>query len=316
MVDWRAMNHDAPLLNLASRQHGAVAVRQASALGISRAALRHRIDKGQWERISQRVLRLAGSPASQEQRLMVAVLHHAPAAFLARSTALACWRLPGFQKEPIELLSSRRRRITDDGLTTVHSSRDLLLAHVTEVDGIPITTPARALFDIAATEHPKRVERAIDNALARRLVTNALLHRTLRELADRGRHGITLMRELLDARPPSYRPPESNTEARLNDLLERAGQRRLSPQHDVGDDEAWIGRIDLRDEEAPLLVEVQSDLFHGSLLDRQRDQERIGALRAAGFVVLEIWESAVWHRPDEVVAAVVGPRRHLMARAA
>jgi very-short-patch-repair endonuclease len=212
------------------------------------------------------------------------------------------------------LLCTRRRRITQDGLAILHTTTDLLDTHITELDGSPITTPARALFDIAANLHPKRVERAIDNALARRLVTPALLHRTLDELADRGRNGIVLMRTLLEARPRGYRPPESRTEARLNDLLERAGQRRLSMQHDVGADEAWIGRVDFLDDEVPLVVEVQSELFHGSVLDRQRDQQRLEHLRAAGFIVLELWESEIWHRPDEAVAKVVEARHTARSR--
>jgi very-short-patch-repair endonuclease len=310
------MDPDQAVLQLASRQHGAVAVRQALDLGLDPDGIRHRVARGQWFRATRRVLTVVGSARSTSQRLMVATLHEGVEAYVARSTALSRWHLPGFRLGPVEIVCGRRRSGKTSPVAMVHTSRDLLPTHITALDGIPITTPARALFDIAATEHPKRVERAIDNALSRRLVTNALLHRTLRELADRGRDGITLMRELLDARPAGYRAPESNTEARLNELLERAGQRCLSAQHDVGDDEAWIGRVDLRDDLLPLVVEVQSDLFHGSLLDRQRDRERIAALRGAGFLVIEIWESEVWRRSDDVVERIVAARRELTARAA
>jgi very-short-patch-repair endonuclease len=303
------MDHDAAALDLASRQHGAASVRQARALGLTADGIHHRIQQGRLRRASSRVLLVSGSTPSIEQRMMVAVLHHGPDAYLARATALALWGLPGFERIPVELVCVRRRNNEDASIAIVHTSRDLAETHLAELHGLPVTTPARALFDIAATLHPKRVERAVDNALARRLVTVPLLHRTLAELADRGRSGITLMRALLEARRRDYRPPGSNTEARLNELLKRAGQRRLAPQREVGSEEAWIGRVDYGDDELPtLVVEVQSDLFHGSLLDRRRDEQRLAALRGAGFVVLELWESEIWHRPDEAVAKVIAAR--------
>jgi hypothetical protein len=36
----------------------------------------------------------------------------------------------------------------------------------------------------------------------------------------------------------------------------------------------------------------------------RRDAARSAALRAAGFEVVEVTEEQVWHRPDEVAAAV------------
>ena len=50
-----------------------------------------------------------------------------------------------------------------------------------------------------------------------------------------------------------------------------------------------------------IIVEVQSERFHSSLLDRERDKARIAALRAAGWTVVEIREHDVWYDPDKVV---------------
>lgn len=311
------MTLDAALLDLASHQHGAVAVRQARRIGFSEDALRHRITQGRWERVTSRVLKLVGSPHTSEQALMIASLHHGPDAFLARGTSLAMWGVPGFDIQPREVLTTRLRNARRTPVAFVHTTTFLPETHVAESNGLALTTPIRAIFDIAGSVHPKKVERALDNAWARRLVTYALLHRTLDELAERGRKGIVLMRSLAEARPRSYRPPESNTEARLNDLLEQRGQRRLVPQRDVGSEEAWIGRTDLGDPEIPnFVVEVQSELFHGSKLDRERDLTRRDAMRRAGFVVVEIWESEIWRRPDSAVARVIAARYEARQRLA
>jgi very-short-patch-repair endonuclease len=278
------MRADDLLRELAADQQGLAAVRQAYALGLTVSQVRHRLARGDWRRLTTRVIALVGAPATDLAPPMRAVLHHGP--------------------ETVHVVSRRARRRNAGPTGVVHSTTDLFATHITELQGVPIVTPIRALFDIAGIEHPRRVERALDNAWARRLVSYGLLHRTLDELAERGRPGIQLVRELAGALPVSYRPPESNTERRFADILERAGERRLRRQIDEGDQANWIGRIDFVDDRLPLSVEIQSELFHGSVLDRRRDAERIAALRAAGQVVLEVWESDVWRSPAKVIVAV------------
>ena len=58
-------------------------------------------------------------------------------------------------------------------------------------------------------------------------------------------------------------------------------------------------------------MEVQSEAFHSALVDKRRDEQRLAALRAAGFVVVEVTDEQVWYHPDEVVAAVLQARRRL-----
>ncbi len=62
----------------------------------------------------------------------------------------------------------------------------------------------------------------------------------------------------------------------------------------------WVGRVDFRASGAPLIVEIQSETFHTALTDKVDDARRMAALRDAGFAVVEVTESQVWHRPAEV----------------
>ena len=68
-------------------------------------------------------------------------------------------------------------------------------------------------------------------------------------------------------------------------------------QVDTGDEEGWIGRVDLRDPELPLIVEVQSERFHSSQIDHQLDARRIERLERAGLVVVQVTDIQAWHRP-------------------
>jgi very-short-patch-repair endonuclease len=298
------VERDDALREHAERQHGLVATRQASVLGLSEADLRHRIARGEWQRETSRVLRLVGAPRTALTPAMRAALHHGPDAFISHQAALGLWGVPGFYDTPVHVMARRARNRQVTSLGIVHSTTDLRDSHLADVQGVPTVTPIRAIFDIAGNVHPNRVEIALDNAWSRRLLNYAVLHRTLEELARRGRPGIALLRKLAAERPADYRPPDSNNERRFADILEGAGERPLRRQIHVGDEADWIGRIDFVDDELPFTVEVQSEMFHGSVSARRRDKARIAALEEGGHVVLEIWETELWRDADELVRKV------------
>ena len=82
-----------------------------------------------------------------------------------------------------------------------------------------------------------------------------------------------------------------------SEILDRAGDAPFERQVDVGDEDGWIGRVDFADRRLKVVVEIQSDRFHSSLSDRRRDAERLARLRAAGWLVVEITEEEIFHRP-------------------
>jgi very-short-patch-repair endonuclease len=75
-------------------------------------------------------------------------------------------------------------------------------------------------------------------------------------------------------------------------------------QVELGDSERWCGRVDFRSTTWPLIVEVQSERYHTALSDRAHDAARRKNLEDAGFVVLEVWDTQIWHGRSEVVSSV------------
>ena len=122
------------------------------------------------------------------------------------------------------------------------------------------------------------------------------------ELLERGRTGSTPMRRLLLARGAGYIPPASWLEARFLAVLARAGIEAPECQVDVGG-ESWTGRVDHLFHRW-IVAEIDSELHHGSKLDRESDARRDDALPAAGFEVLRFTDEQVRERPDEVVTEV------------
>lgn len=291
---------------LAEQQHGVVARRQLTELGMSRATARHLITRGYLERMSTRVLRLVGSASTAEQRLMFAVLHAPQPAAVSHRSAVDRWGVPGFGGETMHVTAPGRLGSRIEALELiVHRPRLFLPHHVVRLDGIPITTPTRTLFDLAGKRgiRPQRLARALDTSLSRRLTSIHALHRMLVELSASGRSGICLMRQLVEERDsPNYRAPESGLESRFRELCKRAGMPELVGQVDVGTNEAWVGRVDFRHPDLPILVEIDSATYHGSLTDQRSDEARREKLQAAGWVVMSITGSELFHRADKVVA--------------
>jgi hypothetical protein len=317
------MIDDRPLRELASTQRGLVSVHQAEGLGFQKAQRRRLFDGRRWERATPRVARLVGSVEDVAQRALMAVLDAGSGAALAGVTAAAWWQIPGNQLEPIHVVRTRDRSSTPGRGDQRHEQTLLPTQHVIVLDGIPTQTPARALFDIAGTrrrgaELPwwiERMERMVDNAWSARLVSGHTMHSMLEEVAQRGRSGIGVMRQVLATRGLDYVPPASNLEARVIKLLRDAGLPEMRRQVDLGDAAGWIGRVDLRAVDLPLVLEVQSERFHTSLVDRQLDARRIERLERAGFVVVEVTDVQVWHRPHELIQAVRSGRHRAALRA-
>jgi hypothetical protein len=153
--------------------------------------------------------------------------------------------------------------------------------HVRAVDGMPVTSPERTLFMLAARETVRCAERATDNALTVGLTSPDRLWRAWGELAARGRSGTQVMRSILLDRQPGYVAPASELEARFRDLLKTEGMEEPRKQVDLGGD-GWIGRVDCYFRQK-VIVELDGRVAHISELDRARDRERDAELTAAGF---------------------------------
>ncbi|MCU1485607.1 MAG: Protein of unknown function (DUF559)/Domain of unknown function [Actinomycetia bacterium] len=306
------MEIDARVGRLAERQHGVVADRQLRAVGADRHLTARRCATGTWERVARRVVRIVGAPATPEQRLMIAVLDAGSGAIASHDGAAWLWRLPGFA--PREAVVRPRQRSAPPVAGRGHRPTLVLPSHCTEVRGIPCTTLPRTIFDLAGTGmHGGRMRQLVNTVVTRSPAMLPALHRTLDELACRGRPGITLMREVLAENPIGTRVPASGLEARVLQIARNAGIHDMVCQVDVGG-HSWLGRVDFAILRLRLLIEVDSVIHHSSPMDVARDTARDEALLAEGWAkVLRIREEDVWPRPYVVARQLRDAIRELDA---
>jgi hypothetical protein len=182
-----------------------------------------------------------------------------------------------------------------------YETRRLPASHVTFIDGIRVTTLERTLFDLAGAINEKRIDRAIENALARRWTTVERLWDAWADLAARRRPGTRVMRSLLMRRGSAYVARESELEIRFTEMLDANGIPQPDWQVELGDDD-FIGRVDCLFRRARLIVELDGRVGHVGVLDEARDAGRDKRLRALGYRVRRFtWEDVVF-RPGWVLS--------------
>jgi very-short-patch-repair endonuclease len=304
------MRLDPVIDDLAAQQHSLVATWQLRALGLGDGEVLRLRRGGRWVPVSRRVLALRAGVDTDDRRDMAAVLDASPGAALSHGAAARRWDAPGFDHAGLEVTRHRGIARRASSLTKVHEVIDLLPSHIKLVRGVPVTSPARTVFDLAGSLHPARAERLLDWMWNEHLLDGRTLDHTVGELAARGRTGSALMRELAAARGPDYVPPASGLERRFMQILTQRGLPPMRRQVDSGGEE-WAGRVDFRDHELPLVAEINSEKHHSSLVDKAADAARLARLEAAGLTVLVFWDTQVWHEPATVVAQLLEARRRL-----
>ena len=282
----------------ATARHGVLTCEDLAAHGLTRSAIEHAVAGGEIVRVARGLFVVAGSPDTEEQRALVATL--ALRGGLSHQCATGWWGLPGFGVRPLQVMRFRPGSSKRSPLAQLHRPVRLLPHHLTEWRGVAVTRPARTLFDLAAVDNPGRVERTYDTMWSRGLINPALMDRMLGELQGRGRPGIQLMRQLIEARRGIEQPTGSRLERRFEHLARRAMIPQLRRQVDVGDDD-WVGRMDFVGSERALVVEVDSALHHAALLDVRRDESVTRRLEASGWLVLRLSEDDLWNRGAWVV---------------
>lgn len=289
---------------LAALTAGVLSVEQAKRIGLSGDVRARRIASGDWSMPTPRVLVLSGAPATFTRDAWIAIHAGGPGAALTHDTSLARFRVPGFSERPIHVTHDRPQLMGPLEGVVFHRSRLWPLDHRLLLDSMPVATPTRALFDVANEGglHPKRLERVINNAWVRRLTSGELLEAMAKQWCRRGRRGSTFIREYLASHPVGWQPPESNLEARFVQIVSDAGFPAPLLQRDVGDAVSWIGRVDVRDPELPLIGEIDGALFHTAPLDQESDTARQARLNAAGFHVERFSEHEVWYDRPTVEA--------------
>ena len=259
---------------------------QLRAAGLSPEAIKRRVWSGRLHALHRRVYAVGHEAVGREGRRWAAVLALGDAC-LSHGSAAAAW---GIAAAPAAIHVTVRGRAglrSRDGIR-VHRPRALPDDEVATLRGLPITTPARTLLDLAATGRRAAIAVAVDRAEQLRLIDFAELH----ALLDRypARAGTPSLKAVLT----SYTGPadvRSHLERLVHDLCEQ--QQLPRPHVNV------VIEGGVRDFAWPrqrLVVEADSYAWHRSPAALNADRERDVALTLAGWRVLRFTSAQLTRR--------------------
>lgn len=280
------------LRDITSRQHGVVTRAQLLAAGTSRSRIDNLLRSGRlqrlhpsvyrdtvseptvWTRASAAALAATGIHGwrAASGRIVVAVSHRMAA-------VLRSYLPPSWAVASLVDVSGRPIRRTPG--VRVHQTA-LGAGNASLLNGIPVTSPARTILDIAGDVTVRELEQAL--AVAER--TRPKVRGELTELLKiRARHkGSAALRRLLDGLAASGTAPlflRSTAEQSAWELILELGLPRPLVNHRL------LGmEVDFHWPELRLVLEVDGFEFHGGLEAFHRDRQRDATLALAGHQVI------------------------------
>lgn len=227
---------------------------------------------------------------------MAAVLALGRGAVLSHRDAAALLDLRHISDGAIHVtIDSRSGRTRRCGIV-IHRAR-LHPDDRTTVDGIPVTTPARTLLDLAETASPTQLQRAYEQAERLGLLDTTAIARLLDR--SNGRRGVGRLKALRDYDATEAAHTKSELERTFLDLLRAASL----PSPVVNATLAGY-EVDAYWPAANLIVELDGYEFHRGRAAFERDHEKLARLSLAGHEVLALTHRQVAEEPEWVVGAL------------
>ncbi len=272
------------LLQAATRQHDLLRLPQFLDAGLSYKAVAGLVRAGTLHRFHRGVYKLGTPVPSPHGRLLAAVYAAGPGSALSHRDGgrLRGLRVRG-RRDTVDV-TTRRGRADRPGIA-LHRVRRLDPADVGAVRGIPVTTVARTLIDLADTLAPRELRHVIHEAEVDGLLDLAEMDGAMRRSAGRS---TSVIAAALDGHRTR---PARDIEARLEAIAWRAGLRepRRNMITEVDGERFELDRYypDLR-----LCLEADGYGVHRTrrkfVSDRRRD--RILKIRAGITVLRYTWE--------------------------
>ena len=288
---------DRRVAELARRQHGVVGRQQLRVLGLSSSAVGRKVDAGRLHAIHRGVYAVGHTAITKRGRWIAAVLASGDGAVLSHQSAAGLWGIWGSGARETHVTVPRKTR----SQCSVRRHFAVLPDDEREVvDGIPVTSAARAVLDLAAAKGAAAAESA------------------LREVEYLGIYGPVSLPALLERYPrhkgaPIVRfclerladDPGGRIRSDLEELFlpfldaHRIPRPRLNAWIDLGDDRF---QVDCFWSDATLVGELDGFKSHGTKRAFRKDRRRDRRLGARGFHVVRITEDQLIAEPQELAA--------------
>lgn len=283
---------DVRVARLAAKQFNRVSLRQLAALGLTEAAVAHRVRRGRLIRVEDGVYAVAPVLEGDDWGTWMAATLTAPHTFLSRSSAAMArgwWSFPRRLETVTRHGSGGPRRF--GGVLVFYSAT--LEGDCTTLRGVPITSAERTLLDLASFATDRALARAVREAVRLSDTSVASLGDALGRY--RGRRGAARLAAALAryAGLPIERA-RSGAEIRALEILRNDGRTVPRLNQRIAGEEADLSWTRHR-----LIVEIDGGPFHA---DRGEDERKETIWTRAGWTVRRIPSDDIYERPRLLLA--------------
>ncbi len=283
------------MADLAQGQHGVVATKQLRALGLTKDSIAGWESRGALHRLHRGVYAVGHTAITRRGRWMAAVLASGDGAVLSHRSATALFGAWGSGAGEIHVTVPRKVRST----RSIRRHFSMLPEDEWEVvGGIPVTSAARAILDLAAEKGEAAAESALRELEYLGIYGKVSLP-TL--LARHPKHpGVSACREALDhLRDDPGGRIRSDLEERFIAFLDAKNipRPRLNAWLSIGDDRY---QVDCLWPEARVIAELDDWKSHGTKRGFRKDRKRDRRLGVAGYRVVRITEDQIRTEPGEL----------------
>jgi hypothetical protein len=261
--------------------------------GLTSREIQGRLRSGDLLRVHRGVYRAGHGAPSTEARYMAAVLACGDEALLAGRAAGYLLGIIKGRPPPPEVVTRERRRVP--GVETRRSH----LRDRTIWKGIPVTSVARTLVDLAGELEEDELARACHEAGVRHYTTPSQVKQVLARRPKA--RGAAKLRAVMSG---EVKVTLSKLERRALQLLRDSGLPLPRTNRRAGSH-----RVDLRWPEHGLTVELDSFTYHNSRYSWERDHSREREARARG----DEFRRYIWKDVFEDPAAMLAELRALLA---
>jgi len=223
-----------------------------------------------------------------------------PQAVASHTTAARVWNLPLLPAGPLDIEVTVPPRCHLRARAGLRRYRLQLPSEQIEVVcGVPVTSVARTLLDLACRGPRLSAVAAADSARNREMLTADELSAALWHLTGRhgGRRGAAWLRQVDGG-------AQSALETAVRLLLLDAQLPRPALQHALTESGETVARADLAYPESGVWIECDGWSAHGSRGAFQQDRWRQNVLTSRGWIVLRFTADDVLQRPAYVISAV------------
>jgi predicted transcriptional regulator of viral defense system len=259
---------------------------QLAALGVGDTGVRDWVQSGRLHRLYRGVYAVGHDRLRLEGRWLAAVMACGPGAVLSHRDAAQLWELRQSNAALIDVtVPSRNGRARRKGVR-IHRSARLTAGEVTTKDGIPTTTVARTLLDLADVLPKQALRRAVTEAEYRDRLDITAINAAVQ--GNPGRRGALLMKAVTG----KHHRTRSPLEDRFLALIDRYGLEE--PETGV-----WVGpyELDFLWPRAGLVVELDGLAAHKTRAAFDADRLRDRVLWRRGLRTMRLTDAAL---DDEV----------------